>query len=132
MTSSRKSYLIRASAFGFIAFIIAAVIIADRGEGAQWWPFMDKIPYGDKLGHIGLFGTLSFLCNLAFPGARLPWTAKLLTKTTLVLLVIITLEELSQAFFPSRTLDLFDWLADLTGLALGQAVAHAARRETAI
>ncbi len=118
-----RGSIIRIFAIAFILFIIAAVIIADRGQGAQWWPFIDKIPFGDKLGHIGLFGTLSFLCNLAFPGKRVPCTAKLLTKTTLILLILISLEELSQAFFPTRTLDLFDWLADLLGLALGQTAA---------
>ena len=129
MASSRKPNLSRALALGFAAFLIAMVIIANRGEGGQWWPFLEKIPYGDKLGHIVLFGTLGFLCNLAFPGKRLPWSAKLITKTTLVLLVIITLEELSQAFIPSRTLDLQDWLADLLGLVIGQTAALAIRSE---
>ena len=120
-----KPNLVRASAFGFIAFLIAVVVIANRGEGAQWWPFLDKIPYSDKFGHIGLFGTLGFLCNLAFPNRRITRLGKFITKTTLILLVIISLEELSQAFIPSRTLDLFDWLADLLGLAIGQTAALA-------
>ena len=121
----KKPHLIRAAALGFVAFLIAAVVIADRGEGAKWWPFLDHIPYGDKFGHIGLFGTLGFLCNLAFPNRRASRLPDFITKTTLVLLVIVTLEELSQAFIPSRTLDLFDWLADLTGLLAGQTLALA-------
>ncbi len=70
MAAGRNRYLARAAAFGFIAFLIAAVVIADHGQGAQWWPFINRISFGDKLGHLGLFGTLGFLCNLAFPSQR--------------------------------------------------------------
>ncbi|MDE0836321.1 MAG: hypothetical protein OSA84_08225 [Akkermansiaceae bacterium] len=91
MANAGKLNLIRVSALGFVAFLIAAVVVANRGEGAQWWPFLDKIPYGDKFGHIGLFGTLGFLCNLAFQNRRITRLGKFVTKTSLVLLVIISL-----------------------------------------
>jgi hypothetical protein len=113
----------RIAALAFGLFIIGAVIIANRGDGGSWWPFLDHIPYGDKVGHIGLFGTLSFLCNLAFPKFRLRFLPRFVTATTFVLLVLISLEELSQAFIPSRTCDIKDWLADLTGLFAGQLAA---------
>jgi VanZ family protein len=121
-----KPRLIRAFALGFILFIIAVVVIADRGEGNDWWPFLGRIPFGDKAGHVGLFGTLALLCNLAFPNRR---PSAFITKTTLVLLAIISLEEISQAFIPGRTLDLSDWLADLLGLACGQTLALAMLRK---
>jgi VanZ family protein len=117
--------MIRALTTGFILFIIAIVVIADRGEGNQWWPFLADIPFGDKTGHVSLFGTLSLLCNLAFPSRRV---CGFVTITTLVLLAFISLEELSQAFIPGRTLDLVDWLADLLGLACGQTFALAMLR----
>ena len=115
----------RIAAFSFGLFLIAVVIIADLGYDAKWWPFIDRIPYGDKLGHIGLFGTLGFLCNLAYPSRRFGCRPFLVTTTTLVLLALISLEEISQAFIPARSCDLFDWLADLTGLAIGQLAAIA-------
>lgn len=121
----RKLTLIRCFACGFIAFLLAVVVIANRGEGNQWWPFLSSIPYGDKAGHVGLFGTLSLLCNLAFPNRRPSRLPSWITKTSLVLLTIVTLEEISQAFLPARSLDLFDWLADLLGIACGQALALA-------
>jgi hypothetical protein len=123
-----KANLIRLAALGFIAFLIAAVVIANRGEGAQWWSFIHEIPYGDKLGHIGLFGTLSFLCNLAFPSRRFGRQPFLITLTTLVLLTIVSLEELSQAFIPTRSFDVLDWLADLIGIAAGQTAADLCKR----
>jgi VanZ family protein len=68
---------------------------------------------------------LCLLCNLAFPNQRPSRLPSFITKTTFVLLVIITLEEISQAFIPSRSLDPIDWLADMLGLACGQSAALA-------
>ncbi len=104
------------AALGFVGFFVWIVTIANRAGGTPWWSFITYIPYGDKVGHLALVGLLAFLCNLAFPSRK--WW--LVTKTTLVLLLIITLEELSQVFIVTRHLDLFDWLADLAGLVLGQ------------
>ena len=114
--------LATAAATGFIGFFIWIIVIADKGEGVPWWSFIHQIPFGDKVGHFGLVGTLSFLCNLAFgrwEGNR----PRFITRTTWVLLVLISLEELSQGFMPHRHLDFFDWLADLAGLAVGQMLA---------
>lgn len=106
-----------AAAFAFISFFVWIVIIADTGNGTPWWSvIIDHLPYGDKVGHLCLVSMLSFLCNLAFPSRR--WS--IITLTTLVLLTVLTLEESSQGLIRSRTLDFFDWLADVAGLAIGQ------------
>lgn len=108
------------SAVSFIVFFIWIVVIADRGNGTPWWSFIERIPYGDKVGHLGLIGMLSFLCNLAFPSRQPGFLPRFITLTTLILLVLLSMEELSQGFIRSRHLDFFDWLADLAGLAVGQ------------
>ena len=113
----------RLFAVAFIAFLILVIIIADRGEGGKWWAFLEHIPFGDKVGHLGLIGTLSLLCNLAFHPRQPGWLPGWITFVTLVLLVILSGEEIAQAFIPHRTCDLFDWLADLAGLAAGQTAA---------
>jgi hypothetical protein len=120
--------LVRGAAIAFILFFIAVIVIADRGEGGRWWAFLMSIPGGDKLGHVGLVGILCLLCNLALPWrshSRLPAAISL---TTAVLLTLLTLEEIAQAFLPHRTCDFGDWIADLAGLALGQWVALRAGR----
>jgi VanZ family protein len=120
-----KRHLAVFSAIACIVFFITIVIIANRGEGDQWWGFVGRIPYGDKLGHLGLTGTLSFLCNLALPSRELKIRRlRYITWPTLVLGFLISVEEFSQAFIPTRTCDAVDWLADLTGLAVGQMVAR--------
>jgi len=118
-----KLTLFRILAFSFLVFFIAIVIIADRGDGNHWWGFLVKHQYGDKVGHLGLVGTLCFLANLAFPGRQLSRLPRFITTVTFVLLALLTIEELTQAFIPSRTCDLFDWLADVCGLVLGQSAA---------
>ena|SRR6478672_1701061 len=118
-TSGIVRRLAVSAAVSFIVFFIWIVTIADKGESTPWWSFIERIPYGDKLGHLCLIGTMSFLCNLAIPSRKL-WFA---TLTTFFLLLVLSLEELSQAFIKTRHLDLFDWLADLAGLGIGQLVA---------
>ncbi len=112
-----------AAAATFVAFFITIVIIADRGEGNRWWGFINRIPNGDKLGHVCLVSTLTLLCNLATAGWGRHRIAGVVTLTTLLVLTALSLEELSQAFIPGRTCDWFDWFADLAGLAIGQSVA---------
>lgn len=111
------------AALAFIVFFITIIIIANRGEGNNWWAFINGIPFGDKVGHLGLVGMLSLLCNLAVHPRRITWLPRFITLTTLVLFVLLSLEEIAQAFLPYRTCDLFDWLADLAGLAFGQIIA---------
>jgi hypothetical protein len=115
------------AACGFIGFFVWIIIIADKADGVPWWSFIGKIPFGDKVGHFGLVSTLSLLCNLAFT-RRHSERRRFITRTTWVLLVLLSLEELSQGFIPHRQLDFFDWLADLAGLAVGQYLAMKIRR----
>lgn len=118
----------RITASLFVAFLLCVLTIANRGEGGNWWGFLTAIPFGDKLGHLGLMGGLSLLCNLAFPPQRTDSYRRFITTTTLVILIIISVEEVAQAFIPTRTCDWFDWLADLVGLFSGQVLAAGIRR----
>ncbi|MBN9691625.1 MAG: VanZ family protein [Verrucomicrobia bacterium] len=120
-------WLLPTLTLGFIVVFLGIILIANRGEGDRWWAFLKSIPAGDKLGHVGLVGLLSLLTNLTFPGTH-PRLPRWLTRTTFILLVLLTLEELAQAFLPHRTCDFGDWVADLIGLGLGQTLALRFRR----
>ena len=128
MRMIRPAGLVRIAAVAFAVVFVLIVVIADRGEGGRWWAFLEHLPAGDKIGHVGLVGLLAFLGNLAFRPRPAPKPLHLLTLVTMVLLVVLTLEEISQAFLKNRNCDLFDWLADLAGLAVGQVAALLARR----
>lgn len=102
---------------------IGIILAADRG-GGHVWHFLTDLPLGDKVGHLGLVGTLSLLLNLSLKGRRAPRPLSGIMLGSLLIAIAMTLEECSQAFFPSRTLDLFDGLANLAGTAIGEVVAR--------
>ena len=122
-TKTAVGFSLRIFAGSFILFMLLIVAIANRGEGDRWWSFIHAIPYGDKVGHVGLMGTLCLLCNLAFTPRGCRFLPVSVTRVTFILFALISLEELSQAFISTRTCDPLDWLADLAGLALGQTAA---------
>lgn len=102
--------------FTFFAFICSVIYMADAGIPNVMMQVTAAVPMGDKLGHFGLFGTLALLLNWAlryrnFRAANRAW----LWGSVLVLSFALT-EECSQAFFPQRTLDATDALADVLGV----------------
>lgn len=109
---------------GFTAFLVIIVYLADTGQGQKYWAFLGRIPGGDKLGHFFLFGTLAMLADLSSPGWRWRPRGWSLPIGGLVVLAAATLEEISQAWLPTRTFDLIDLSADALGIA---AAALAAR-----
>ena len=115
------------AAIVYTGFFVVIVIIADRGEGDRWWSFIHDIPYGDKVGHLGLVGALSLFCNLAFAPRGARCLPRSVTRVTFILFMLLSIEEIAQAYLPHRTCDFSDWLADLAGLALGQITASVIR-----
>lgn len=74
------------------------------------------IPLIDKVLHFLLFGMAVFWLNL-WLGGRV-WRGNV-PLAFIVPLVLATLEELLQGFSAVRSLDLFDWLCDVSGMLLG-------------
>ena len=87
----------------------------------------DRIPAGDKLGHLVLYSVLGAALAWArrshFAGAAAPVWIHL----ALVLLGALygLSDEWHQSFVPDREVSALDWLADLCGVTLGYAVASA-------
>jgi VanZ family protein len=105
-------------AIGFTIFILAIIVLADTGLLPDMLHSLYDFPNGDKLGHFILYGILSLLLNLAFlsrPGVnptRTLWTV------SLILSILIGLEEWSQSLFDSRTMDIVDLLASYAGVTV--------------
>ncbi len=112
--------LLRITFVLFTTAFLSIIVIADRGHADLFWNLVGRVPCGDKLGHLGLVGTLSFLLNLLLEGRRAPgrWSPMMLG--SLLLLVFMTLEEASQAFIPHRSFDLLDGLANIIGVFCGE------------
>jgi VanZ family protein len=103
---------------GFAILFGVIILLANQGRG--FWGFLEEIPFGDKLGHIGLVGTLALLLNLTLRNRRLPAPLGMIQMGSGLVAVVMTIEEFSQLFLPTRSPDLLDWLANLTGAALAQ------------
>ena len=100
----------------FGLFIVAVIILADKGQLGFLY-FIYDFPYGDKVGHFILYGILSLLVNLTVFEAR-PHSdfKRLAIITSLILALLIGLEEYSQRFFSTRTSDIFDLAASYLGV----------------
>ena len=93
----------------FTVFIIAIVIGANAGKFPELLKPLYDFPGGDKVGHFLLFGILSFLLNksaLVLLPRRNP--TRLILTISLLLSIVIGLEEWSQSLFPSRTMSMID------------------------
>ena len=98
-------------------FILAVIIIlADRKGTRYMLNFVGNIPYGDKLGHFCLMGGFSFLLNLFLDARTVSlWKFNYLFGS-LIVLVIVTIEEISQIFISGRTFDWGDLIVDYLGI----------------
>lgn len=92
--------------------------MADTGQSSIFFDLVKAIPYGDKVGHIFLFGFLTLGLNTATRfktiGIR---RLRIFAGTALVSLFVVA-EELSQQFFSSRSFDLNDLFADAIGIII--------------
>ncbi|MCL2915652.1 VanZ family protein [Shewanella corallii] len=116
-------YWLSALALGFFGFILWVIYLANTGQQSIFFQFIAGIPYGDKLGHFGLFGTLTLVANLALSCRYWRIGRVKILRGTLLVSLFALLEEGSQSFLPNRTLDWQDLLADAVGIILFSFVA---------
>ena len=122
--------LISAIAAAFFSFILWIIYQANSGNQNLLFEMVGNIPFGDKLGHLVLFGALTFIVVVAsqfrsFSLGRFNWYYGALAVTLFVII-----EELSQAFIPARTFDLGDLLADTLGIVLATKTAQLLNRRS--
>lgn len=90
--------------------------MANTGENSVFFEFVASIPYGDKLGHFCLFGLLTLGSNVAFKFNMVSLGWFNIYRGTFLVIIFVVLEELSQGFIPSRSMDIVDLLADSVGV----------------
>lgn len=113
-----KKWLLLTTLF-FSLLIVTIVILANLDQFPQPIKYLYDFPGGDKVGHFALFGLLSFLLNLSaltlHPERN---STRLVLTVSLLLTIVIGLEEWSQALFPARTMSAIDLLASYTGVTV--------------
>ena len=100
----------------FLGFIAWVIYLANTAQNSVFFEFVASIPYGDKLGHFCLFGLLSLGVNFAFKLKSFKLVSVNVYDGSAVVLLFVLIEELSQYFIPSRTMDIADLLADIFGI----------------
>lgn len=101
--------------FGFILWIIYE---ADTGANNIFLYVVDLIPFGDKLGHIWLYGGLALLLNLLLNRKIMTVKSIRFQLGSVLVLGFAAVEELSQGLFTTRHLDGWDFVADVLGVYL--------------
>jgi VanZ family protein len=86
--------------------------------------FVHSIPFGDKIGHICIFGCLTLLLNHALSYSYFLLLDRRLPKGTFFVFSFALLEECTQLFFVSRTFDFGDILSDLVGIIIATTFAY--------
>ena len=99
--------------FSFIGWIIFQ---ANIGSKNIFFDLVHLIPYGDKLGHFILYGTLSILTTIAFNYKCCLIMSYRVPIGAILVLVIAIVEEVSQIFLSNRTFDMIDISADIAGI----------------
>ena len=108
---------IRKITIGYIIFILIIIVIADQGDYLViLTDLVDKIPYGDKSGHLILMGLLSLTVNLSFRCSQWRVGQRTFLKGSVIVAILVTLEEISQLFVSNRTFDEGDLLSDYLGI----------------
>jgi VanZ family protein len=107
----------------FAIFIIIVIVLADMGRLGFLGALYD-FPYGDKVGHFTLFGILGFLVILTIlRSRRFADPKRVAIYWTLLLALLITVEEVSQMYIASRTFDLLDLSFSYAGTVMGACLA---------
>jgi VanZ family protein len=103
-------------ALAFAACIGVLIVLADMKSLGPLYAVYD-FPYGDKIGHITLYGTLALLIHLAAFQVRGRATTASVAVVSAAVICLVSLEELSQVAFPARTVDVWDLFASYIGVA---------------
>ena len=103
------------SFFLFIGFII---YLADSADHNFAFRLIGHIPYGDKVMHGLLYGTMALLLNYGLNFKSKKILGFNMQVGALMVLAFAGLEEITQYWLPSRTCDIFDFVADTVGVSL--------------
>ena len=98
---------------GLLLFIVIGV-----NQGAAFFePFYD-FPYGDKISHFLLIGTMAFLLNACLRARTFRIGPRSILLGSFLLAIVVTAEEFSQIFLINRRFDLLDLAANYLGIII--------------
>ena len=113
--------------FTFWLILVGSVIVcADRGVLRGFFGWINGLPFGDKAGHIFLIGIMAHLLNGALAGRTAGLCSFRWQQGGLVIAVVMTIEEITQIWIPSRTFDWGDLMANYVGILVAECISRRA------
>lgn len=113
----------------FTLLIVAIVFAANTGQIPRWLKPLYDFPGGDQVGHFILFGILNFLliksALLLLPNRN---PIRLVLTISLILSILVGLEEWSQSLIPARTMSMGDLIVSYLGVGLFAILAYRTRK----
>ncbi len=110
------SAIIKITAVIYIFILSGIIVLADLRETQFLFAFVNKISFGDKIGHFCLMGMFSLVVNLSLGAKTIRvWKLNFLVGSAVVLLIVAA-EEFSHLFVRGRTFDPGDTVADAAGI----------------
>ena len=124
LNTSQRNVAFLAAAYGSLFLLILWAAYTNNLP----LKLLSKIPYYDKIGHVVLYATASYLGHRVFNQRHFKGISWLPTFPVLFGLVM-TAEEIVQGMSPYRTLDSLDLVCSLGGVILGYFLADGPRRK---
>ena len=115
-----NSINIRLLFFLYCIFIVAVLLAADLGLMPKISAFVQGYSGLDKVGHFILVGILAWLLNSAFRLGQLNLGGLRIFIGTIVVVTVVTLEEVAQLWIYTRRFELIDLLAGYLGIATAE------------
>ena len=99
-----------------ILLFLSLMVIANTGNGTYLLTILNSIPFGDKLLHILMMGSLTAGLNLSWNFKTSKFFGREIWTGTLIMSVLISLEEVSQGFIPYRNFEVADLFCNYLGI----------------
>lgn len=115
--------ILKIAALGFVLFIFFITVAADAGQMPGVLKAMYNFPNGDRVGHVLLYGILTFLLTSAYPKC-VKYGRRSIPFFSIAVLIFATVEECSQSLFVSRTFDLIDLSCSCIGVLVGSLASY--------
>mgnify|MGYP000613273912 CR=1 FL=1 len=113
-----KSISIKVISISFVLFIGYILYSANTGTMNSFFAKINQVPYGDKIAHMCLVGTLAFLLNLLLSAKTFTFKGFNILVASFGVFCFMTVEEFSQIWIDNRTFDLLDLTANYIGIGI--------------
>ena len=114
------THLIALLFFIFIGYILYS---ANTGREILFFQILEYIPMGDKLAHIVLIGTLAYLLNIMLGAKTFKVNGVQILVGSFIVFGLMTVEEFSQMYIPTRNFDWVDLAANYLGIGIASQMA---------